>query len=232
MPCLLHSPPKYLCISFHSIAHTYGKVCVRCRQKLQRSVVQVSGVQIPDQPSRRTDFSSGYRAPFLTGEEYWPSLNFGVVVSCSPSRRGTRHASRARWWGVTCSAPVCTLMSRILLKQCYLVKQIREVFQSRLTDSRKGPAGSNKEKQIKDVDGWRRPRGWEYCIWQCYSLLICLSVTSAGCDNYFCPSQQTWMMELSFLLPFVINMTAIQYVLAEENFKGILPCTGSVREWF
>lgn len=48
--------------------------------------------------------------------------------------------------------------------------------------------------------------------------VLCLSQTLAGCDSYFCPSL-TWVMELSFLLQFLINVTAIKYLLIEESFK-------------
>jgi len=43
----------------------------------------------------------------------------------------------------------------------HLIKQTHEVFQLRLTDSGETPEESNKEKQIKDIDGWKCPCGWE-----------------------------------------------------------------------
>lgn len=44
--------------------------------------------------------------------------------------------------------------------------------------------------------------------------MVCLSWALVGCDTYCCPSQ-TWVMELSFLLQFLMNVTAIKYLLTE-----------------
>lgn len=150
----------------------------------------------------------------LTNPEFWYCCELFSLVK----RENTRHASCASVCGVIRDAPVCRLISRMLLMQCYLIEQVHDIFQSHLTDSRESPEGSNKEKQIKD---WLEMSTQLRIIHltKRYSLRVCLSVTLAGCDNYFCPSQQTWMMELSFLLPFIINMTAIQYTLIEESFQ-------------
>lgn len=49
--------------------------------------------------------------------------------------------------------------------------------------------------------------------------IMCLSGTLSVCDNYFCPSQKPRMMQLSFLLQFLINVTAIKCMLIKESLK-------------
>lgn len=83
-------------------------------------------------------------------------------------------------------------------------------------DRRESPALRNRNKYRMLMAG--NVHRAENNIFDKILSIMCLSWTLAGCDNYCCPSQ-TWVMELSFLLQFLINVTAIKYLLIEESFK-------------
>lgn len=106
------------------------------------------------------------------------------------------------------------LLTRILL-QC-LPDEAGACCTSIIFDRRVSPALTKRNKYRMLMAG--NVHRAENNIFDKMLSIMCLSQTLTACDNYCCPSQ-TWVMELSFLLQFLINVTAIKELLIEESFK-------------